>query len=146
MTRSPVLPAIVVGGRVALPPALVRRAVAAVLRAEGDPRALAALSVTFLGPHRMRALNRNYLGHDSLTDVIAFALPAPGHRLAGDVYLCRAEAQRQARRAGCSLRQELIRLVIHGTLHVLGHDHPPGEARLQSPMWKRQERLVRRLT
>ncbi|MGH7669133.1 MAG: rRNA maturation RNAse YbeY [Gemmatimonadaceae bacterium] len=40
------------------------------------------------------------------------------------------------------LREELVRLVVHGTLHVLGYDHPDDASRLQSAMWKRQERLV----
>lgn len=131
-----------VTGRIALPVPVVRRAVRAVL--EGERRA-GAVSVTFLGPTRMRALNRAWLGHDRPTDVIAFALPTPGGGTLGDVYVCRAEAARSARARGLPLREELLRLVVHGTLHVLGHDHPEGEARVHSPMWRRQERYVRRL-
>lgn len=129
----------------ALPPTLVRRVVRAVASAERPAPPLRQLSVTFLGPDRMRRLNRRHLKHDRLTDVIAFALRAPGGGLVGDVYVCRAVAARQAREAGCSLREELVRLVIHGTLHVLGHDHPAGPARTRSLMWRRQERLVGRL-
>ncbi|HEU4570879.1 MAG TPA: rRNA maturation RNase YbeY [Gemmatimonadales bacterium] len=125
-----------------LPAATVRRVVDRVLRGE---RRRAEIAVTFLGPTRMRALNRAHLGHDRVTDVISFALPGPGGRLVGDVYVCRAEAARQARRHGVPLREELVRLVVHGTLHVLGHDHPAGEERTRSPMWRRQERYVRRL-
>jgi len=40
-----------------------------------------------------------------------------------------------------SVREELARLVVHGTLHVLGHDHP-AKGREASAMWKRQERLL----
>ena len=43
------------------------------------------------------------------------------------------------------LREELVRLVVHGTLHVLGYDHPDGPGRTRSAMWRRQERYVRRL-
>lgn len=139
------LPDVSVGGHAALARALVRRVVRTVARAERTSAPLSQLSVTFLGPLRMRRLNREHLGHDAVTDVIAFSLPAPGGALIGDVYVCRAEAERQARLAGCSLREELIRLVVHGTLHVLGYDHPKGAARTRSPMWQRQERLVRRL-
>lgn len=130
------------GVRPPLPAATVRRVVDRVLRGE---RRRAEIAVTFLGPGRMRALNREHLGHDRVTDVISFALPGPDGRLAGDVYICRAEAARQARRHGVPLREELVRLVVHGTLHVLGHDHPAGEERTRSPMWRRQERYVRRL-
>jgi probable rRNA maturation factor len=41
-----------------------------------------------------------------------------------------------------SEREEIARLVVHGTLHVAGHDHPDGESRTRSPMWKRQERIL----
>jgi probable rRNA maturation factor len=96
----------------------------------------------------MRTLNREWLGHDRVTDVIAFGLTQPDGTTVGDVYVCRAAAQREARRRGIAVREELVRLVVHGTLHVLGHDHPDGgaEARERSAMWKRQERYVRRLT
>jgi probable rRNA maturation factor len=126
----------------ALPAATVRRVVDGVLRGE---RRRAEVAVTFLGPVRMRALNREHLGHDYPTDVISFALSAPDGSLVGDVYVCRSVAAKQAKQLGVSLRQELIRLVVHGTLHVLGYDHPAGESRLRSPMWKKQERYVARL-
>jgi probable rRNA maturation factor len=44
-----------------------------------------------------------------------------------------------------SAQEELLRLVVHGTLHVLGYDHPLGAARMTSPMWRRQERIVARV-
>jgi probable rRNA maturation factor len=40
------------------------------------------------------------------------------------------------------VREEIARLVVHGTLHVLGYDHPEDESRTASPMWRRQERLL----
>jgi probable rRNA maturation factor len=131
-----------VTGRAALPAATVRRIVRAVLAGE---RRKAAVSVTFLGLARMTALNRDYLGHDRPTDVIAFGLVQPDGGLVGDVYVCRAVAEREARHRGIPLRQELVRLVVHGTLHVLGWDHPMDESRVRTPMWRRQERYVARL-
>ncbi len=120
----------------------VRRITTAVLKGE---RRQAEVMVTFLGPTRMRALNRAHLGHDRTTDVISFALPTPDGRLVGDIYVCRAVAATQAKALGVPLREELVRLVVHGTLHVLGYDHPAGEGRTRSAMWQRQERYVRRL-
>ena len=125
-----------------LTPSVVRRVVAAVLAAEraaGTP-----VSVTFLPAARMRRLNRETFGRDRVTDVIAFALPHDG-ALTGDVYVCPAVARASAGALGIPLREELVRLVVHGVLHVLGHDHPGGAARTTSPMWRRQERYVRRL-
>lgn len=139
-------PEVTIGGRTALPSTLVRRAVRMVASAERPARRLGQVSVTFLGPVRMRRLNRRHLKHDRPTDVIAFALRTPDGALMGDVYVCRAVAAHRARDAGCSLREELVRLIVHGTLHVLGHDHPAGPGRTRSAMWRRQERLVGRLT
>ncbi len=64
----------------------------------------------------------------------------------GDVYIAPEVARENAAARGVPVREELLRLVVHGTLHVLGYDHPDGPTREQSPMWKRQERIVRRLT
>jgi probable rRNA maturation factor len=103
------------------------------------------LSVTLLDDGEIQALNRDYLGHDRVTDVISFALHGPGDPILGDVYLGGAQAARQAEEEGVPLQEELVRLVVHGTLHVLGHDHPQGEERLDSPMFLLQEELVRQV-
>jgi probable rRNA maturation factor len=118
----------------------VMRAAATVLRAE---RRSAAISVSFLGRERMRRLNARWKGRDQPTDVLAFALPAPRGTLVGDIYICPWVASREARARGIPLRQELRRLVVHGVLHVLGYDHPEGEGRTGSAMWRRQERYLR---
>ncbi len=115
------------------------RAVDTVLAGE---RRRADVSITFLGPVRMRRLNAEWKGHDRLTDVLAFSLASPGAPLQGDVYVCRAMALISARAHKIPLRRELLRLVIHGTLHVLGHDHPDGEDRTRSAMWRRQEKYL----
>ena len=132
-----------VHGRVRpLPDALVRRVVDAVLAGE---RADADVSVTFLGRQAMRRMNAEYKGHDRPTDVIAFPLEGPGGRVLGDVYICPWVAAREAAARGISPRRELVRLVVHGTLHVLGWEHPDDDSRTRSPMWRRQERYVERL-
>jgi probable rRNA maturation factor len=130
------------GRRLPIPAPLVRRIVRAVLRGE---RRRATVSVTFLGRDRMRRLNARYLGHDRPTDVLTFTLKAPRGIPMGDVYVCPWVARREALAHGVSAREELIRLVIHGTLHALGHDHPDGPARTRSTMWRRQERYVEQL-
>ncbi|MBI5600085.1 MAG: rRNA maturation RNase YbeY [Gemmatimonadetes bacterium] len=112
-----------------------------VLRAEGVRAAL--LSVTLVSPSAMARLNRRHLGHAGATDVISFGFaPTPGAGVVGDIYLCPDVARANARAAGCGVREELLRLVVHGTLHVLGWDHPEDRARQTSPMWRRQERLL----
>jgi probable rRNA maturation factor len=126
----------------------IARLAGAVLVAERAP--VAALSIALVGPARIRSLNRTHLGHDRVTDVIAFAYaaaPARAHERApvvGDVYVCPAVARRHAADFGTTVKEELRRLVIHGVLHVVGHDHPAGASRSGSPMWRRQERYLRR--
>jgi probable rRNA maturation factor len=117
-----------------------------VLRAEGVPHAL--LSITFVSRRAITALNKRHLRRDRPTDVIAFGLGEQGRHgpIVGDVYISPDAARESARANGIGVREEIIRLVVHGTLHALGHDHPETEARTASPMWKRQEQLVKRLT
>ena len=121
----------------------MRQVVESVLRQE---RRQGLISVTFLGRDSMRRLNAEHKGHDRPTDVLTFALEAPPGQVMGDVYICPWIAQREARSRGIPLRQELIRLVVHGTLHALGRDHPEGPQRTRSAMWRRQERYVEALT
>lgn len=133
---------VAVNGTGALPEPAVRRAALHVLTRE---ERAAELSITFLGPAAMRRLNREHKQHDRPTDVLSFALPQPDGTLAGDIYLCRFVAAREARTRGVAVREELLRLVVHGTLHVLGYDHPEDGGREASEMWRRQERYVSEL-
>jgi probable rRNA maturation factor len=130
------------GRRLPLARALIERVVREVLRSEGKD---ALISVTFVGREAMRRLNAEHKGHDEVTDVLTFALHDPTGRTIGDVYICPWVARREAASRGIPLRQELVRLVIHGTLHALGQDHPEGPARTRSAMWRRQERYVEAL-
>jgi probable rRNA maturation factor len=130
------------GRRLPLSRALVRRVVQAVLRSE---RRDALISVTFVGRDSMRRLNAEHKGHDNPTDVLTFALADPAGRIIGDIYICPWVARREARDRSIRLREELVRLIVHGTLHALGRDHPEGEARTRSAMWRRQERYVETL-
>lgn len=132
--------AVTVAGRTA--PLSARRVVAAVSLVLRRERKRARINVTVIGAVRMRRLNAEWMGHDWPTDVLSFALPDAGGELFGDVYVCRPVAVREARRRRIALSQELLRLVIHGTLHVIGYDHPEDESRTASPMWRRQERYL----
>jgi len=124
--------------------ARVARRVLAWERADG-----ARVELTLLDGAAMRRLNRRATGRRGLTDVIAFALPQPDGTLLGDVYICpeaaRSWVNGRGRVKGEGVAAELVRLAVHGTLHVLGYDHPDGPGRTHSAMWRRQERYLRRL-
>jgi probable rRNA maturation factor len=137
------------------------RVAARVLQGEGARRA--RVELVLLGPAAMRRLNRRATGRRGLTDVLAFTLPQPDGAILGDVYICPAAARafvmgsqadrrtdghssdRQTARPSYRLHEELVRLAVHGTLHVLGYDHPEGPGRTRSTMWRRQERYVRKV-
>lgn len=105
----------------------------------------AMVSVTFLSSRAMARMNREQLGHAGATDIITFELtrPVAESPVTGDMYICADVARVNARTWGVPVRDELARLVIHGTLHMLGLEHPDGEARLESPMWRAQEKYLR---
>lgn len=131
------------GLRAPVAAARVRDAVVAVMRAERVRHAL--LSVTLLTPRRMAAMNRKHLGHSGATDVITFGFRDPAGAVVGDVYLCLDVIAENAQRFDRPKREEFLRTVVHAALHVLGHEHPEGDARTRSPMWRRQERLLQRV-
>jgi probable rRNA maturation factor len=102
----------------------------------------AEVSITFDGDGLLKALNRNYLGKDSSTDVIAFNLSGESDFLIGDIYISVDRAEEQARRYDILLEEELLRLELHGVLHLLGYDHETDDGE----MWERQEFWLGRLT
>lgn len=107
----------------------------------------AMLSITFVSNPSIRSLNKRHLRRDRVTDVIAFGFRRAGKTqpLVGDVYIAPTVARASAKAAGVSVREEIARLIVHGVLHVLGYDHPDAD-RTKSAMWRRQERLVARLS
>ena len=95
------------------------RYVRRILRAEGYPRG--EVAVVAVDSRFCRRLNRRYLGHDRVTDVISFVIEK-GVLLQGEVYVNLDRARSQAREYGVPEVHELARLVIHGTLHLVGYD------------------------
>lgn len=126
--------------------ARAQQVVASVLRTEKVSNAL--ISVAFVSERAIAQLNRRHLGHTGPTDVISFGFstPTPQDSLVGDIYIAPTVASRNAKARRSPVREEIVRLLVHGTLHVLGYDHPEDDGREGSAMWRRQERLVKRLT
>lgn len=131
------------GQRAPLSAARVTALVELTLKAEQVADAM--LSVTFLSSRAMAKMNREQLGHAGATDIITFELtrPVADAPVTGDVYICPDVARANAKAWGVPVREEIARLVIHGTLHTLGLEHPAGEARVDSPMWRAQEKYLR---
>ena len=110
----------------------------------------ASVSLDFIGDDRMRRLNRQYRQRDSTTDVLAFAMREasgpPSHlpHLLGDVVISLHMAARQAVTSDISLDEEVVRLIIHGVLHLVGYDHERGEREARR-MLREEETILRAL-
>lgn len=120
----------------------LRRAALAALALRGEREG--EVSFTFVSADEIRALNREYLDRDRPTDVIAFEM-GDGPSLLGDVYISPEVAAVNAAENGETERREILRLVIHASLHVIGLDHPEGPERDSSPLFVAQEELLRSL-
>ena len=108
----------------------------AVLQTEGRT---GELTLTFVDRDEIAALNAEHMGKDGPTDVLSFPLDSfddaagamPGPVLLGDVVVCPAVAREAAPTHAGTVDDELALLVVHGILHVLGHDHfEPEETRV----------------
>ncbi len=98
--------------------ALAREAALAGLGAEGG-----ALVILLTDDDSVRDLNHRFRGLDSATNVLSFPAPANPDGHLGDIALAFGVCDREARAQGKPLADHLRHLVIHGVLHLLGHDH-----------------------
>lgn len=105
------------------------------LTAVGEQKS--ALSISLVDDTEIAILNREHRGKDKATDVLSFPLEplhAEPERLLGDIVISVDTARRQAAEYDAPLQNEINRLLIHGILHVLGHDHeePAQRSRMEA--------------
>ena len=128
------------------PEDLLERAAQAALKHEFTDQEV-DLSIVLTDNARLHELNLNYLGVDSPTDVLSFPAsetdPESGARYLGDILISIPRAQAQAEAAGHALESEVQLLVVHGVLHLLGHDHAEPEEK--NHMWKAQAEILESL-
>jgi len=102
------------------------------------------LSILVDNDSRIQQLNQEFIGIDAPTDVLAFPAghldPDTGRVYLGDVIISFPQAKNQADQAGHSLSAEVNMLVVHGVLHLLGHDHDEPEGK--SEMWSAQSQIL----
>jgi probable rRNA maturation factor len=128
------------------PEALLERAAQATLQHESETLD-SELSIVLTDDARLQELNREYLSIDAPTDVLSFPAsetdPDTGARYIGDILISMPRAQSQAGAAGHPVESEVQLLVVHGVLHLLGHDH--GEPEEKARMWKAQAEILESL-
>lgn len=107
----------------------------------------ADLSVVITSDEQLRELNRQYRDIDAPTDVLSFpgdfTDPENNIPYMGDILISYPQAERQAAAGQHSILAELQLLVVHGVLHLLGHDHANPEE--QALMWAAQKEILRQL-
>ncbi len=132
--------------------ALLERAARFTLELEPDsPRgavpAEADITIVLTDDAQLHELNREYLGVDAPTDVLSFPAdesdPETGVTYLGDILISIPRATQQAQAAGHPVEAEVQLLVVHGVLHLLGHDH--AEAEEKTRMWAEQAKVLERL-
>ena len=110
----------------------------------------AELGINLVATPEMTLINETFLRHKGSTDVITFdhlnpdfGIGNPELQLHGELFICVNEAILQARKFGTRWQSEVVRYIIHGILHLLGHDDSRVAARRR--MKREENRLLRRL-
>ncbi|MFQ3567175.1 MAG: rRNA maturation RNase YbeY [Aggregatilineales bacterium] len=131
-----------------VPVEALRQAAAVTLEAL-RPNEAFGLTIVLSNDSEVRTLNHQFRRVDAPTDVLSFPadeqpfMPASEPRYLGDILIAFPYTAAQAEREGFSLRENLMLLVVHGTLHLLGFDHDTMANR--KSMWVAQERILRQL-
>lgn len=128
------------------PKDLLERAARAALAHEAESLD-SELTIVLTTDARLQELNRDYLGIDAPTDVLSFPAseldPETGARYVGDILISIPRAESQVLAASHPLESEVQLLVVHGVLHLLGHDH--AEVQEKARMWKVQAEILAEL-
>lgn len=99
----------------------------------------------FVGNRLMTSLNSLYRGVNRTTDVLSFPLvdghPSGPHDILGDIVVCIPKTVSQAKKYNVPFYEELLRLLVHGLLHLIGYDHDKN-AYQKARMQKKEKELL----
>ena len=113
------------------------------------------LSIALIGSGRMRKLNKKYRGKNRITDVLAFPsqvskkqpfiFPSKEKKELGEIIICLPVLRKNAKRYKSTFEKEMGRVLIHGILHLLGHDHEKSEKEAKK-MKEKEEYYLSKVT
>lgn len=132
-------------------PAFVQRVVNATEPYLKIPRGhTGELGVVFVGPTKIRTLNRTWRHKDKPTDVLSFALPMrpiAGYTALslGDLFICPAVVREKAKAAGTPVRDQMTWTIVHGLLHLAGYDHERS-SRAAATMSALEQKILKKLS
>lgn len=109
-------------------------------------------SLAFVDAPTIKRLNQAYRGKNEITDVLSFAensrnfivLPADEGYI-GEIVICVSQAKTQAAQIGCSLKNEVARLLVHGLAHLLGYDHEEASKKAADKMLAAEKKVLQQL-
>lgn len=129
-----------------LPRSRIRKLFEMIVEEEADPEWPAQVNLVLTTDSRVRQLNREFRAKDMATDVLSFNVDAPEQKdgVFGEIYIATPYVRRQAAKVGRTHNEELLLLICHGLLHLLGHDH--SEEAEAKKMEARQTYFLDRLT
>lgn len=126
--------------------AIVENAADVALKHQQAP-ADADLTIVLSDDQQLHELNLEWMDVDAPTDVLSFPSeeidPETGNRYLGDILISVERAAEQARGAGHGVEAEVQLLVVHGVLHLMGHDHAEADEKLR--MWQAQAEILTQL-
>ena len=102
------------------------------------------LSIVLVSAEEMAQINEKFLGHEGPTDVITFDYSEGNKGLSGEIFICPEVARKQAKEFKTTRQAEAVRYLVHGILHLAGHDDLNPVARKK--MKREEGRLVRELS
>ena len=125
---------------------LIKSTILTALENQAAPKD-ATLSILLTDDEQIRSLNRDYRGFDAPTDVLSFEVherdPETGSLYLGEIIVSMPYAAKQALQNDHPLEAEIQLLVVHGILHLLGHDHAENEEK--TIMWAAQAKILSKL-
>ncbi|BAJ63461.1 MULTISPECIES: rRNA maturation RNase YbeY [Anaerolinea] len=105
------------------------------------------VTISIQNDEALKSLNAQFMGTEAPTDVLSFTMdffdPETERQYLGDILISYERAEEQAQTAGHSTENELILLIVHGILHLVGYDH--GTEEEKSKMWKTQSEILKQL-
>lgn len=126
-----------------------------ILKKEGSERKT-GLSIILVKPWRIKELNKKYRKENRITDVLSFDQGLKSKRLKfpslpneyfelGNVVICLSQVKKNARKFRSSFKRELVLVLVHGILHLLGYDHEKSDKEAKKMKEKEKQYLKQAL-
>ena len=105
---------------------------------------LSEVSYIFCSDDYLHAINKEFLGHDTFTDILTFTLSDPGQPVISEIYISIERVEENAEKFSTGFNEEVKRVMIHGILHLCGYsDHTP---MLKAEMTKMEDRYLEKFS